>query len=39
MFLESSGWHFEIMDMDGSRVDKVLAVACPVTAARSSSTG
>ena len=37
--LEAPGWRFEIMDMDGSRVDKVLAVACPVTAAQSSSTG
>jgi putative hemolysin len=37
--IEESGWRFEIMDMDGSRVDKVLAAACPVTEARSSSTG
>jgi putative hemolysin len=37
--LEAPGWRFEIMDMDGSRVDKVLAVACPVTEAQSSSTG
>jgi putative hemolysin len=37
--IEESGWRFEIMDMDGSRVDKVLAAACLVTEARSSSTG
>ena len=37
--IEESGWRFEIMDMDGSRVDKVLAVACPVTEEQSSSTG
>jgi putative hemolysin len=27
--IEDSGWRFEIMDMDGSRVDKVLATALP----------
>jgi putative hemolysin len=37
--IEESGWCFEIMDMDGSRVDKILATACPVTEDGNSSTG
>lgn len=37
--LETSGWRFEIMDMDGSRVDKVLAVPLPKTEIGGSSTG
>lgn len=27
--IEESGWRFEIVDMDGSRVDKVLAMKLP----------
>lgn len=37
--LEASGWRFEIMDMDGSRVDKVLAVPSPAGEDEVSSTG
>ena len=37
--IEESGWSFEIMDMDGSRVDKVLAVALPALEIADSSTG
>lgn len=37
--LEARGWRFEIMDMDGSRVDKVLAVAKPSDRDEVSSTG
>lgn len=37
--LEASGWHFEIMDMDGSRVDKVLAARLPSDPEHQSSTG
>lgn len=37
--IEESGWRFEIMDMDGSRVDKVLAVPLPSGEDEVSSTG
>jgi putative hemolysin len=37
--LEASGWRFEIMDMDGSRVDKVLALPLPKLEIGESSTG
>ncbi len=37
--IEESGWRFEIMDMDGSRVDKVLAMPLPKTEIGESSTG
>jgi CBS domain containing-hemolysin-like protein len=37
--IEESGWRFEIMDMDGSRVDKVLAVLLPSDPDGISSTG
>jgi putative hemolysin len=37
--LEASGWRFEIMDMDGSRVDKVLALPLPKVEIGESSTG
>ena len=35
--LEKSGWKFEIMDMDGSRVDKILAVPIPTNIMRESA--
>lgn len=37
--IEESGWRFEIMDMDGSRVDKVLAMPLPKVEIGDSSTG
>lgn len=37
--IEESGWSFEIMDMDGSRVDKVLAAPLPKVEIGDSSTG
>lgn len=37
--IEESGWRFEIMDVDGSRVDKVLAVALPPEIGDPTSTG
>jgi putative hemolysin len=37
--IEESGWRFEIMDMDGSRVDKVLAMPLPKVEIGESSTG
>lgn len=37
--IKESGWAFEIMDMDGTRVDKVLAELLPIEEEQSSSTG
>jgi putative hemolysin len=37
--IKESGWAFEIMDMDGTRVDKVLAELLPIEEEQSISTG
>jgi hypothetical protein len=31
LFREVSGWRFEVVDLDGRRIDKVLAIRLPVS--------